>query len=67
MPKSDPYVISWDIRENELSDRSSVFDVVGASDDCRVTFNCDSEAAAERLVAALNDIGVVCASAESLR
>lgn len=60
-------VISWDIYEDRLTDGSSVFDVVGTSDECRVTFHCADEAHAECLLAALNSAGITGTTAEALR
>lgn len=67
MTTTDPAVISWDIAERDMGDGSRVFDVVGTSDECRVTFNCADEHMAEELVAMLNSTGVVGATAEAAR
>jgi hypothetical protein len=63
----DATVISWDIDERTLTDGSKTYDVIGTSDECRVTFYCVDERAAEALVAALNSDGVNGAIAERLR
>lgn len=62
----DPEVISWDIAERRLTDGSSVFDVVGTSDQCRVTLYCADEATAEALTLLLNSRMVCGAQAERL-
>ncbi len=59
-------VISWDVHERTLTDASLVFDVVGTSDECRVTFYCVSESAAEALVEQLRADSIVGAVAEKL-
>lgn len=64
---SDPTVISWDICERELTDGSKVFDVVGTSDECRVTLNCCDERTAEQLLDLLDSNNIVGAIAETLR
>jgi hypothetical protein len=56
-------VISWDICQNDLSDGSSTFDVVGTSDSCKVTLHCVDLAAAERLVTELNGLSGAVAEA----
>jgi hypothetical protein len=65
--QSDPEVISWDICEQSLSDGSKVYDVVGTSDECRVTLNCADEKSAEDLVAFLDSYHVCGARAERLQ
>lgn len=64
---SDPTVISWDICERELTDGSKVFDIVGTSDECRVTLHCCDETHAEQLLDLLDSNAVVGAIAEALR
>ena len=58
-------VISWDVYENTLSDGSLTHDVIGTSDESRVTFYCADEASAEELVALLNSHRITGAAAES--
>ncbi len=62
----DAAVISWDINERVLSDGSSVFDVVGTSDECSVTFYCADELAAMVLCGQLNSSSITGAVAERL-
>lgn len=62
----DPEVISWDVAERLLTDGSAVFDVVGTSDQCKVTFYCADEATAENLANLLNGRTVCGSLAERL-
>lgn len=62
----DASVISWDINERKLTDGSTTFDVVGTSDEGRVTFYCADERAAEALCDMLNSDLIVGAVAEKL-
>lgn len=59
-------VISWDIEEHVLTDGSKVFDVVGTSDFCRVTFHCADEQAAEALEQMLGSLAITGSTAEAL-
>lgn len=64
--RDDPEVISWDIAERSLPGGSAIFDVIGTSDQCRVSFFCADEATAESLAALLNSRMVCGARAERL-
>lgn len=59
-------IISWDINERALTDGSPTFDVVGTSDEGRVTFYCTDERAAEAVCETLNSNLIVGAVAETL-
>jgi hypothetical protein len=62
----DASVISWDINERVLTDGSPTFDVVGTSDEGRVTFHCVDERAAVAVCDMLNSSLIVGAVAEKL-
>ncbi len=66
MNAPDATIISWDVQEKTLTDGSLVYDVVGTSDECRVTFHCVSDLYAEQLAEALRRDTIVGAVAERI-
>ena len=63
--QNDTEIAAWHIEPTTLTDGSKVYDVIGASDQARVVFNCIDEAAARDLQSLLNG-RVSGASAEAL-
>lgn len=61
----DAAIEVWHLDSTELTDGSMVYDVIGASDEARIVFNCADLRAAEALQAMLMSADVSGASAEA--